>query len=250
MKDQVVFVTGGGMGMGQAVAVLAAERGAKVVVADVNQEAAQNVVDQIKAASGEATAVKCDVSNAKDVEAAIQFVVDTYGKLDAAFNNAGVQPRPHKVADMPEDEFDRVNSINFKGVFLCLKYELIQFQKQGGAGVIVNNSSIGGLVAGPTRAAYHATKHAILGLTKSAAVEYAPQGIRINAVCPGTIETPMVAEMFALGDLDKEANEQGAPIKRLGKASEVAEAVLWLFSPASSFVIGQPISVDGGVSII
>jgi NAD(P)-dependent dehydrogenase (short-subunit alcohol dehydrogenase family) len=250
MKDQVVFVTGGGMGMGQAVAELAAERGAKVVVADVNEAAAQKVADQIKASGGEASAVKCDVSSAKDVEAAIQFVINTYGKLDAAFNNAGVQPRPHKVADMPEDEFDRVSSINFKGVFLCLKYELIQFQKQGGSGAIVNNSSIGGLVAGPTRAAYHATKHAILGLTKSAAVEYAPEGIRINAVCPGTIETPMVAEMFALGDLDKEANEQGAPIKRLGKASEVAEAVLWLFSPASSFVIGQPISVDGGVSII
>jgi len=249
MKDQVVFVTGGAMGMGEAVAVLAAERGAKVVVADVNEAAAQKTVDKIKASGGEASAVKCDVSSAKDVEAAIHFTVNTYGRLDAAFNNAGIQPRPSNVADLPEEVFDQVMSINLKGVFLCLKYELQQMQKQG-SGAIVNNSSIGGLVAGPGRGAYHATKHGVLGLTKSAAVEYAPQGIRINAVCPGTIETPMVAEMFALGDLDRTANEQGAPIKRLGKASEVAEAVLWLFSPASSFVIGQPISVDGGISII
>lgn len=249
MKDQVVFVTGGAMGMGEAVAVLAAERGAKVVVADINEAAAQATVDKIKAAGGEASAVKCNVSSAADVEAAIAFVVATYGRLDAAFNNAGIQPRPHKIADLPEEEFDRVTSINLKGVYLCLKYELLQMQKQG-SGAIVNNSSIGGLVAGPGRAAYHATKHGVLGLTKSAAVEYAPEGIRINAVCPGTIETPMVAEMFALGDLDKTASVEWAPIKRLGKANEVAEAVLWLFSPASSFVIGQPISVDGGVSII
>jgi NAD(P)-dependent dehydrogenase (short-subunit alcohol dehydrogenase family) len=249
MKDQVVFITGGALGMGEAVALLAAQRGAKVVVADVNQHGAQKTVDKIKAAGGEASAVKCDVSSGTEVEAAIKFTVDTYGRLDAAFNNAGIQPRPHNIADLPETEFDRVVSINLKGVFLCLKYELKYMQQQG-SGAIVNNSSIGGLIAGPGRAAYHATKHGVLGLTKSAAVEYASQGIRINAVCPGTIETPMVAEMFALGDLDRVANEQGAPIKRLGKPSEVAEAVLWLFSPESSFVIGQPISVDGGMSII
>lgn len=249
MNNQVLFVTGGAIGMGEAVALLAAERGAKVIVADVNEAAAQKTADKIKAAGGEATAVKCDVSSAIEVEAAIKFTVDTYGKLDAAFNNAGIQPRPSHLADLSEAKYDRVMSINLKGVFLCMKYELIQMQKQG-SGAIVNNSSIGGLVAGAGRAAYHATKHGVLGLTKSAAVEYAPQGIRINAVCPGTIETPMVAEMFALGDLDKEANEQGAPIKRLGKPNEVAEVVLWLFSPAASFIIGQPISVDGGMSII
>jgi len=237
------------MGMGEAVAVLAAERGAKVVVADVNPYAAQKTVDKIKANGGEASAVRCDVSSASDVEAAIQFTVDTYGRLDAAFNNAGIQPRPVKFADLDEAEYDRVNLINQKGVFLSMKYELLQMQKQG-SGAIVNNSSIGGLVAGAGRAAYHGTKHAVLGFTKSAAVEYAPEGIRINAICPGTIETPMVEEMFALGDLDRQASIEGAPIKRLGKASEVAEAVLWLFSPASSFVIGQPISVDGGISII
>lgn len=235
--------------MGEAVAVLAAERGAKVVVADINEDAAQKTADKIKVAGGEASAVKCDVSSATEVEAAIKFTVDTYGRLDAAFNNAGIQPRPHNLGDLPEEEYDRVMGINLKGVFLCLKYELLQMQTQG-SGVIVNNSSIGGLIAGPGRAAYHASKHGVLGLTKSAAVEYAPEGIRINAVCPGTIETPMVAEMFALGDLDKEANEQGAPIKRLGKPKEVADVVLWLLSPESSFIIGQSISVDGGMSII
>lgn len=236
MKDQVVFVTGGAIGMGEAVAIMAAERGAKVVVADVNEAAAQKTVDKIKASGGEAAAVKCDVSRASDVEAAMKFVVDTYGRLDAAFNNAGIQPRPTKLADLPEAEYDRVMSVNLKGIFLSMKFELLQMQKQG-SGAIVNNSSIGGLVAGPGRAAYHATKHGVLGLTKSAAVEYATQGIRINAVCPGTIETPMVAEMFNLGDLDKDASENWAPIKRLGKPSEVAEAVLWLFSPASSYIM-------------
>jgi len=248
MENQVIFVTGGAMGMGEAVAVMVAERGAKVVVADINKEAAQKTVDKIKANGGEASAVKCDVSSAKDVEAAINFVVEKYGKLDAAFNNAGIQLRPSKLADLSEEEYDRVMSINLKGTFLTMKYELLQMQKQG-SGAIVNNSSIGGLVAGAGRAAYHATKHGVLGLTKSAAVEYAPEGIRINAVCPGTIETPMVEEMFALGDLEENASKDWAPIKRLGKASEVAETVLWLFSPASSYIIGQPISVDGGISI-
>jgi len=130
-----------------------------------------------------------------------------------------------------------------------MKYELQQMRKQG-SGAIVNNSSIGGLVGGKGRSAYHATKHGVLGLTKSSAIEYAPAGIRINAVCPGTIETPMVDTMIETGDLSEEASKEGAPIKRLGKAEEVAEAVLWLFSPASSYVIGQPISVDGGLSII
>ena len=251
MNDQVVFVTGSAMGMGEAVAVMAAERGAKVVVADINIDAAKKTVEKIKANGGEASAVKCDVSSAIEVEAAIKFVVDTYGKIDAAFNNAGIQPRPSKLAELPEEVFDRVVSINLKGVYLCMKYELQQFEKQGGSsGAIVNNSSIGGLIAGPGRGAYFATKHGVLGLTKSAGTEYAPQGIRINAVCPGTIETPMVEEMFELGDLDENASIEWAPIKRLGKATEVAEVVLWLFSSASSYVIGQPISVDGGASVV
>ncbi|GAB4019281.1 SDR family oxidoreductase [Spirosoma migulaei] len=249
MNEQVVFVTGGAMGMGEAVALLAAERGAKVVVTDMNEKAAQVVVDKITANGGEAMALKCNVTSADEVKAAIDRTVTVYGKLDAAFNNAGIMLPNTNTAEMPEEDFDKVVSINLKGVWLCMKYQLQHMQKQG-SGAIVNNSSIGGLVGGAGRSAYIAAKHGVLGLTKSAAIEYAPQGIRINAVCPGTIETPMVDKMFADGDLSREATTEGAPAKRLGKASEVADAVLWLFSPASSYVIGQPISVDGGLSII
>ena len=248
MKDQVVFITGAGKGMGEATAFLAAERGAKVVVADVDLDAAQNVADRIKAKGGEAIVVKCNVASAEDVKAAIDKTVKVYGRLDAAFNNAGIQLPDMDIADVTEEDYDRLFSINLKGVWLCMKYELLQMRKQG-SGAIVNNSSIGGLIGSPGRAPYHASKHGVLGPTKSAAIGYATKGIRINAVCPGTIETPMVEQMIKAGDLPEEATKEWAPIKRFGKANEVAEVVLWLFSPASSYVIGQPISVDGGISI-
>lgn len=248
MENQVVFVTGGAMGMGKATAVLAAERGAKVVIADIDLTAAQKVADEIVAAGGEAIAVKCNVASAQDVKAAIDKTVETYGRLDGAFNNAGIQLPDTDIADVSEEDYDRLFDINMKGVWLCMKYELLQMRQQG-SGAIVNNSSIGGLIGSPGRAPYHASKHGVLGLTKSAAIAYAPKGIRVNAVCPGTIETPMVEQMIKVGDLPEQATKEWAPIKRFGKASEVAEVVLWLFSPASSYVIGQPISVDGGISI-
>jgi NAD(P)-dependent dehydrogenase (short-subunit alcohol dehydrogenase family) len=169
-------------------------------------------------------------------------------RLDAAFNNAGIMLPMINTDDLSEKEYDRVLNINLKGVWLCMKYEIQQMKKQG-SGAIVNNSSIGGLVGSAGRSAYHAAKHGVLGLTKCSAIEYASKGIRINAVCPGTIETPMVDTMFKTGDLPGELADS-IPIKRLGTANEIAEAVLWLLGPASSFVIGQPISVDGGVSII
>ncbi|QNF31393.1 SDR family oxidoreductase (plasmid) [Adhaeribacter swui] len=249
MKEQVVLVTGAGSGMGEAAALLAAERGNKVVVVDVNENAAQTVVDKIKSKGGNAIAVKCDVTSAEEVKAMVERSVEVYGRLDAAFNNAGIMMRSVDTANLDEEEFDRIININLKGVWLCMKYELQQMAKQGN-GAIVNNSSIGGLVGGPGRSAYHAAKHGVLGLTKSAAVEFAAKGIRINAVCPGTIETPMVDNMITVGDLSEQEFKDWAPIKRFGKAEEIAEAVLWLFSPAASYVIGQPISVDGGVSII
>jgi len=249
MQDHVVLVTGAGSGMGQTTAIMAAERGAKVVVADVDEKAAQSVVVRIIAKGGQAIAVKCDVSKETDVKAMVDRTVQTYGRLDAAFNNAGIQLPAAYVDEFSEEQFDHLFGINVKGVWLCLKYEIQQMKKQG-TGAIVNNSSIGGLVGGVGRSPYYASKHAVLGLTKSAAVEYASQGIRINAVCPGTIETPMVAAMAKAGELSEEAASEGAPIKRLGKPEEIAEAVLWLFSPASSYVVGQPISIDGGLSII
>lgn len=248
MINQIVFITGGAQGMGEATALLAGERGAKVVVADINLKAAQAVADKIKANGGEAIAVKCNVASSEDVKAAIDKTVKIYGRLDAAFNNAGIQLPDTDIADVTEEDYDRLFSINMKGVWLCMKYELLQMRQQG-SGAIVNNSSIGGLIGSSGRAPYHASKHGVLGLTKSAAIGYAPKGIRINAVCPGTIETPMVEQMIKSGDLSLEGTKEGAPIKRFGTANEVAEVVLWLFSPASSYVIGQPISVDGGISI-
>jgi NAD(P)-dependent dehydrogenase (short-subunit alcohol dehydrogenase family) len=249
MKEEVILITGAGSGMGEATAVMAAERGARVVIADVNQAVAQKVAEKIISLGGEAIAIRCDISDGREVKSMIEGTVGVFGRVDAAFNNAGIQLPNKNTDEFSEDEYDHLFNINLRGVWLCMKYELQQMKKQG-SGAIVNNSSIGGLVAGPSRALYHAAKHGILGLTKSAAAEYASKGIRINAVCPGTIETPMVAAMIKDGDLSLQACIDWAPIKRLGKAEEVAEAVLWLLSPASSYVIGQPFPVDGGLSIL
>lgn len=248
MKDRVVFITGAGKGMGEATALLAGERGAKVVVADLDIAAARLVADKVRASGGEAIPVRCDVSSSAEVKAALDETVGTYGRIDAAFNNAGIQMPHTDTADIEEEDFDRLIAVNLKGVWLCMKHELLHMRERG-SGVIVNNSSIGGIIGGAGRSVYTTTKHGVLGLTKCAAIEYATRGIRINAVCPGVIETPMVDHMIDTGDLSKEASIEWAPIKRLGKASEVAEAVLWLFSPASSLVIGQPILLDGGISI-
>src|SRR5207253_40567 len=171
--------------------------------------------------------------------------VASLGRLDMAFNNAGIMIPPSDAADEAVDNFDRVNAINLRGVWACMKHELRQMRDQR-SGAIVNNSSLGGLVGLPGRAAYHASKHGVIGLTRSAALEYAPRGIRINAVCPGTIDTPMVADMLAKqADAMKEILRD-QPIGRLGRPEEIASAVLWLCSPGASFVIGHPLAVDGG----
>jgi NAD(P)-dependent dehydrogenase (short-subunit alcohol dehydrogenase family) len=175
----------------------------------------------------------------------VQRAVGEFGRLDMAFNNAGIMVPPTDAADEPAEQFDRVEAINLRGVWVCMKHELRQMRTQG-SGAIVNNSSLGGLVGLPGRAAYHASKHGVIGLTKSAALEYAPRGIRINAICPGTIETPMVTEMIANGELSMDDATANQPIARLGQASEMAAAVLWLCSPAASFVLGVALPVDGG----
>lgn len=249
MENQVVLVTGAGSGMGNAVALLAAKRGASVVLADINLVTVQAVADEIISNGGEAIAIECDVSRANSVKVMIEQTVSKYGRLDAAFNNAGIMMPVTYIDEVSEALFDQVIDINLKGVWLCMKYQIAQMKQQG-SGAIVNNSSIGGLVGGVGLSSYHAAKHGVLGLTKSAAVEYATHGIQINAVCPGTIETPMVEKMISSGKFSEQGFKDGAPIKRLGKATEVAEVVLWLFSPAASYVVGQPISVDGGLSII
>ena len=242
---QVALVTGAGSGMGRATAQAFAEAGASVVLADINENALRAAADGLTTTGHTAVSVTCDVSNEDDVAALVARTVASLGRLDMAFNNAGIMIPPSDAADEAVDNFDRVNAINLRGVWACMKHELRQMRKQG-SGAIVNCSSLGGLVGLPGRASYHASKHGVIGLTKSAALEYAPRGVRINAVCPGTIYTPMVADMLAKGELDMAEAVRNQPIGRLGQAEEIAAAVLWLCSAASSFVVGVALPVDGG----
>jgi len=242
---QVAVVTGAGSGMGLATVQAFAEAGAAVVLADTNEQALRAATDELTAAGHQALGVTCDVSAEDQVGALVERAVTTFGRLDMAFNNAGIQVPPSDAADEPAENFDRVNAVNLRGVWTCMKHELHQMRRQG-SGAIVNCSSLGGLVGLPGRASYHASKHGVIGLTRSAALEYAPRGIRINAVCPGTIETPMVTDMIAKGDLSVPDAVANQPIGRLGRADEIATAVLWLCSPGASLIVGVALPVDGG----
>ena len=243
--DQVALVTGASSGMGLATAQAFAQAGAAVVLADINHDALRAATDNLTAAGHKALAVPCDVSSEDDVAVMVDTTVASIGRLDLAFNNAGIQAPPTDAADEPAETFDRVNAINLRGVWACMKHELRHMRDQG-SGAIVNCSSLGGLVGLPGRAAYHASKHGVIGLTRSAALEYAPRGIRINAICPGTIETPMVTDMIAKGELSVPEAIANQPIGRLGRADEIAAAVLWLSSPGASLVVGVALPVDGG----
>jgi NAD(P)-dependent dehydrogenase (short-subunit alcohol dehydrogenase family) len=242
---RVALVTGASSGMGLATARAFAGSGAAVVLADLNQPALQTATDGLTAAGHRVIGVPCDVAHEDQVAALLATTIDTYGQVDMAFNNAGIQVPVSDAADEPVDAFERVNAVNYRGVWACMKHELTHMRSRG-SGAIVNCSSIGGLIGLPGRASYHASKHAVIGLTKSAAVEYAPRGIRINAVCPGTIATPMVTTMIATGDLDEAAAIANQPIGRLGTPEEIAAAVLWLCSPGASLVTGIALPVDGG----
>jgi NAD(P)-dependent dehydrogenase (short-subunit alcohol dehydrogenase family) len=242
---QVAVVTGASSGMGLDTVRAFAAAGAAVVLADINEDALRDATDELTAAGHQALGITCDVSDEAQVAALVERTVDAFGRLDMAFNNAGIMISPSGAADEPVESFDRVTAINLRGVWTCMKHELRQMRAQG-SGAIVNCSSLGGLVGLPGRASYHATKHGVIGLTKSAALEYASRGIRINAVCPGTIETPMVTDMIAKGELDVPEAEANQPIGRLGRGDEIAAAVLWLCSPGASFVLGVALPVDGG----
>ena len=246
LEGKVALITGGSTGIGRATAQIFAREGAKVAVADVNVEGAEETVKLIKDAGGEAIFIKTDVSQTADAEAMVKKVVETYGRLDCAFNNAGIEGELQPTQDYAEATWDRVVGINLKGVWLSMKAEIQQMLSQGG-GAIVNTASAAGLVAVPAMSAYVAAKHGVVGLTKTAALEYAKSGIRVNAVCPGGVDTPMVKRVFSNNPQFAEAAASAEPVGRLAQPAEIGEAVAWLCSEAASFVTGHPMAVDGGM---
>jgi len=250
LTGKVALVTGAASGIGRATALTCAREGAKLVIADMNEDGGQQTVHMITENGGEATFIQVDVSDATQIEAMISKAVETYGRLDCAHNNAGISGAGiggdllTHTADYPEERWHQVIAINLTGVWLCMKYEIPQILQHGG-GTIVNTASGAGLVGLPGASAYVASKHGVVGLTKTAALEYAKQGIRVNCVCPGFIQTPMTAPLMNEPELRNHivASE---PIGRVGKPEEVAEAVVWLCSDAASFVTGHTMTVDGG----
>jgi len=247
-ENKVALVTGAASGMGLATAKAFAQAGAAVALADLNGAGARIAAEALVAAGHRAIGIRCDVSDLGEVAAMVKETVSTFGRLDAAFNNAGVQSPVAETADANPADYDFVMGVNLRGVWNCMKYELLQMREQGG-GAIVNNSSLGGLVGIAERGIYHASKHGVVGLTKSAGLEYAARGIRVNAVCPGIIETPMVAGMLTTQAAAMKEMMKDVPIGRLGRPEEIADVVLWLCSPASSFVIGHALPVDGGYTV-
>jgi len=245
-ENQVALVTGAASGIGLATAKAFAQSGASVALADWNEKAVRSAAEELAGQGHKTLAIRCDVADDAQVEAMVGQTVAAFGRLDAAYNNAGVQNELAEAADQTREDFDRVVGINLRGVWSCMKFELRQMRKQG-SGTIVNCSSLGGLVGSPERGIYHAAKHGVLGFTKSAALEYAARGIRINAICPGLIQTPMSDQMVAAGQGEAlKEMEKSIPMGRVGRPEEIANAVLWLCSDAASYVTGQSISVDGG----
>lgn len=248
LTGKVALITGAGSGMGLASAEAFLDAGASVVLSGSHYDKVKEQADRLSS-RGKALALQCDVANEEDVKALVENTVKHFGRLDAAYNNAGWQPPLAPIAEARTEDFDRVHAINLRGVWLCMKYQVQQMLKQGGEATIVNCASIGSIDGVAGRTSYCSTKHGVVGMTKSAALEYAAKGIRINAVLPGVIDTPMVAGMMT-GEADVlNALIAQVPIKRLGRADEIAKAVLWLSSDASSFVVGHSLVVDGGITI-
>ena len=244
VQGKIVLVTGGGSGIGRATALKLAQEGATVMIADYIQEGGERTVKMNKDGGGTAGFIQADVSITRQVEVMVAKTVETYGRIDGAFNNAGIEGRMATTVETTEENFDRTIAINLKGVWLCMKYELPQMLKQGG-GAIVNTASTLGLVAIEGAAAYTASKHGVVGLTRTAALEFAQKNIRVNCVCPGFIRTPMIERALDKNMVGEEQMIAIEPIGRLGKPEEIAEGVLWLCSDAASFVTGHTLTIDG-----
>ncbi len=248
LDAKVALITGAASGIGRSTALAFAREGARVVVSDVDEDGGEGTVRLIEGEGGEARFIAADVSDGEQVAALVRATVDTYGRLDAAFNNAGTEGVMTELADCPEEAWDRVMAINLKGVWQCMRYQIPEMLKIGG-GSIVNCASIAGVVGFATASVYSASKHGLLGLTRAAALEYSSRGIRVNAVCPGVIETPMVMQRGLKAEEDRKVYDDLVglhPIGRLGRPEEVADAVVWLSSDEASFVTGHPLLVDGG----
>jgi NAD(P)-dependent dehydrogenase (short-subunit alcohol dehydrogenase family) len=246
---RVALVTGAAAGIGRATAQAFASEGLKVIVADVDTVGGETTVELIRNAGGDATCVRCDVSHESEVKLLMERTLAAYGRLDYAFNNAGVDFEKGKLADGSEEEFDAIMAVNVKGVWLCMKHEIPLMLAQGG-GVIVNAASAAGVVAAPTMSIYTASKHAVIGLTKAAAVEYARKKVRVNAVCPAVIATDMTRRAFEANPKKAEVATAAHPVGRIGKVEEVASAVLYLCCDGAGFTTGHSLLVDGGATII
>ncbi len=247
---KVVLVTGAASGIGRAMALAFGRAGACVIVADTSVDGGHMTAALIVEAGGKALFVKTNVTVANDVDALVDKVVSHYGRIDCAVNGAAVEEEHQPLAEGDDDQFDRIMTVNVKGVWLCMKSQLRQMLKQEGGGVIVNVADAAGLVAAPNRAIYAASKHAVIGMTKTAAVEYAKSGIRVNSLCPGAVKTPMLARMLERDPGRDKKLKTAHPMGRIAEPAEVASAALWLCSEQASFVTGHQLAIDGGLTAI